>query len=208
MKVHKMTNIKFKKFWSDRKKLIALSSVIILPSIAGLVASSYVPSIRAESNHSTIVKAKDSQIENYSNNLTQAAIIDSLAKNVRIELNSNNKLSKEDLDAYAYYFIKYLESGVQYYSPGGGNIDTADSLLDSLGKLYSKNDLMPPFVKSKDGLSFELKETLSEPSSFKDLHKKVKTEVVDPALKNKNDKSKAIDVDVTVKEGEVSLYDK
>ena len=159
-------------------------------------------------NHSTIKEAKDSQIENLSNNLTQASIIDALAKNVKIELNSNNKLSKEDLDAYAYYFIKYLESGVQYYSPGGGNIDTADNLLDQLDKLYSKNGLTSPFVKSEDGSSFELKETLTEPSTFKDLNEKVKTEVVDPALKNKNDKNTAIDVEVTVKEGEVSLDEK
>ena len=207
MKEFKTTN-KFKKFWSAHKKLIVLSAVILVPATTGTVASSYISNTRAELNHSTIKEAKDSQIENLSNNLTQASIIDALAKNVKIELNSNNKLSKEDLDAYAYYFIKYLESGVQYYSPGGGNIDTADNLLDQLDKLYSKNGLTSPFVKSEDGSSFELKETLTEPSTFKDLNEKVKTEVVDPALKNKNDKNTAIDVEVTVKEGEVSLDEK
>lgn len=207
MKEFKTTN-KFKKFWSEHKKLIVLSAVILVSATTGVVASSYISNTRAELNHSTIKEAKDSQIENLSNNLTQASIIDALAKNVKIELNSNNKLSKEDLDAYAYYFIKYLESGVQYYSPGGGNIDTADNLLDQLDKLYSKNGLTSPFVKSEDGSSFELKETLTEPSTFKDLNEKVKTEVVDPALKNKNDKNTAIDVEVTVKEGEVSLDEK
>ena len=207
MKEFKTTN-KFKKFWSEHKKLIVLSAVILVPATTGVVASSYISNTRAELNHSTIKEAKDSQIENLSNNLTQASIIDALAKNVKIELNSNNKLSKEDLDAYAYYFIKYLESGVQYYSPGGGNIDTADNLLDQLDKLYSKNGLTSPFVKSEDGSSFELKETLTESSTFKDLNEKVKTEVVDPALKNKNDKNTAIDVEVTVKEGEVSLDEK
>ena len=207
MKELKTTN-KFKKFWSEHKKLIALSAVIVLPALAGVGAMSYASYAQAELNKAKVSDSLSNYEERTINNLTQAALIDSLAQDVKVELNSDNKISKEDLDVYAYYFIKYLESGVQYLSSDKASIDTADNLLGLLKQLYEKNGLTAPYERSEDGQTITLKETLSEPDDFKETWNKIKEDVVKPAVKADKNGAKDIDIDADVSHGEVVVHEK
>lgn len=207
MKELKTTN-KFKKFWSEHKKLIVLSAVIVLPALVGAGVMSYASHAQAELNKAKVSDSLSNYEERTINNLTQAALIDSLAQDVKVELNSDNKISKEDLDVYAYYFIKYLESGVQYLSSDKASIDTADNLLGLLKQLYEKNGLTAPYERSEDGQTITLKETLSEPDDFKETWNKIKEDVVKPAVKADKTGAKDIDIDADVSHGEVVVHEK
>ena len=204
MKELKTTN-KFKKFWSEHKKLIVLSAVIVLPSLAGIGTMSYASHAKAELNKAKVADSRTAHEDRTINNFTQAALIDSLAQNVKVELNSNNKLSKDDLDTYTYYFIRYLSSGAQYITVDNASIDTAENLLGLLKHLYEKNGLTAPYERSEDGQTITLKETITRPSNFDEVWNSVKEDIVKPKLKSDSSASNSIDIETTVKDGEVKV---
>lgn len=204
MKELKTTN-KFKKFWSEHKKLIVLSAVIVLPALAGIGTMSYASHAKAELNKAKVADSRTAHEDRTINNFTQAALIDSLAQNVKVELNSNNKLSKDDLDTYTYYFIRYLSSGAQYITADNASIDTAENLLGLLKHLYEKNGLTAPYERSEDGQTITLKETITRPSNFDEVWNSVKEDIVKPKLKSDSSASNSIDIETTVKDGEVKV---
>lgn len=204
MKEFKTTN-KFKKFWSEHKKLIVLSAVIVLPALAGIGTMGCISYAKAELNKAKVTDSRAAHEDRTINNFTQAALIDSLAQNVKVELNSNNKLSKDDLDTYTYYFIRYLSSGAQYITADNASIDTAENLLGLLKRLYEKNGLTAPYERSEDGQTITLKETIVKPSNFDEVWDSVKEDIVKPKLKSDSSASDSIDIETTVKDGEVKV---
>ena len=189
---------------TNKQRLLGLVSVV---SIAGL---GYVASNHIFQNTITVEAQKEakSKVEranaNNAERMTQANIIMELSRDLGIELNSNNKLTSEDLDVYAYIFVKYMENGV-YYSVPDGQIETDPGvLLKMLKDLYERNGLDAPYVATENG-KIELKKTLEEPGNMKSVWNNILNKI--KTSQQKEEGKIDVSVDVDVRQGDIYVVE-
>ena len=189
---------------TNKQRLLGLVSVVSISGL-GYVASNHIfqNTIAVEAQKEAKSKVEQATVNN-AERMTQANIIMELSRDLGIELNSNNKLTSEDLDVYAYIFVKYMENGV-YYSVADGQIETDPGvLLKMLKDLYEKNGLEAPYVATENG-KIDLKKTLKEPEHLKSIWDYILSKV--KTSQHEKDGQIDVTVDVDVRQGDIYVVE-